>query len=157
METTPLVIMTYISLAALPVLMLLTIALYTGKTAFSRFLPKEGPAGIFLDRLRELGPREGWAGYVMLITVCLWLAIMAVLVLNTVNKGGLEGDLAINESDMVRIEMDGGGYGYVSKEEMDEASFQLIQSGKVPGEIIIDAYSENGEVIGEYTIRIVAG
>lgn len=157
METTPLVIMTYISLAALPVLMLLTVTLYAGKATFSRFLPKEGSTGIFLDRLREVGPREGWAGYAILIAVCLWLTIMAVLVLGTVNEGEPEGNLALNGSDMVRIEMDDGGYGYVSKEEMDEASFQLIQSRKVPGEIVIDAYSESGEIIGEYTIRVVAG
>lgn len=151
--------MIYATIACFPLLMLATVVIFFVKKRGASFLESSPGARRAYDRIVAVGPKEGWSGYVILALVLLWLAVMAGLLLLEIDSGDpREKTPAVQiQGDMQRVEMDDGGYGYISEGEMDDAVNALIQSGQVPGEVQIAAYSEDGEVIGVYTVRVSDG
>ena len=154
--------MIYATIACFPLLMLATVVIFFAKKRGSAFLRSNPSARRVYDRIVAAGPKEGWSGYVILAIVLLWLAVMAGLLFVSIESGdprdrkpSVQGSL--EHAEMMYIEMDGGGYGYISESAMNDAIDELIQSGQIPGEVQIPAYSDDGEIIGEYTVRVEAG
>ena len=156
-SSTVLNVMIYATMACFPLLMVATVVVFLAKRRGSAFLQSNPRARRVYDRIVASGPKEGWSGYVIGALVLLWIAVMAALAFFSIQGGDPREQASINRSDMIWVEIDGGGYGYVSTSEIDAAAFDLIQSGQVPGEAQIAAYSDDGEVIGEYTVRVATG
>ena len=142
--------MAYATAFCFPLLMVATVIIFLARKRGEAFLESNPGARRAYDRIVAAGPKEGWSGYVIGAIVFLWLAVMAALIL--LSMQGLGSTVEIE--GMMRVELDGGGYGYVSLEEMDDATLKLVQSGDVPGEAHIPAYSEDGEIVGEYTVVV---
>lgn len=155
-SSTILNVMIYATLACFPLLMLATLVVAFAKKRGVAFLQANSDAKRAYDRIVAAGPKEGWSGYVILALVLLWLALMAGLVLTSVQSGDPNPRSSIDRAEMVRVEMDGGGYGYVPMEKMDDAVSELLQFNRVPDEILIPVCSKDGKVIGEHTVNVKA-
>lgn len=70
-----------------PLLMIATIAVVFAQKAGSSFLDKHDGAKAAYERIVAAGPKEGWSGYVILALVCIWLAVMVVLMLLSIDAG----------------------------------------------------------------------
>lgn len=87
-----------------PLLMVVTVVVYLARKPIAALLDRNERAKAVRGRIIEAGPKEGWSGYVILAAVCIWLAVMAGLILVSIDAGDPKKSSHLGRSDAALVE-----------------------------------------------------